>query len=412
MPDLGIGESIIAALTAAGVGEGTAGVLAPIAVGALQGGGIGGLTSGLTGQNIGQGILGGAASGGLFSGAGQALNAAGGLSGIGDSIGSAFGDASLGTDIGSGLSEFGNGVSDLFGSGGAQGSPTSDLFTNAARDATSNGATAAGPSLTGYTPEGGLSTLGGGSAGGFVNAPDVNLGSFGGDISTPASGVGQQFAKGLAGGNVASSGNQAQNGIIKSLLSGALTNTNQSGYQGMNQAAQQAAGAYQPFLQNGQAANHTLADLYGNNGALAQQNAQGGFENTPGYQFARNQGISALDASAAARGNLLSGNQTKAIQDYGTGLANQTYQQYVGNLQNQANLGGQAAGGYGSALAGGANALAQGGQANANSNNQMFGGIANSLFPTQSNGIDPRQLMALLGGNGGNNNILQSLFGA
>lgn len=420
------------------LGETGAGILGGAALGGEIGAGVGGLSSGLSGGNplmgAWHGGLSGAASGGLFAGAGAALDGVGGLSGIGNSIGDVFGNPTFGSDIAGGLSEFGNGVSNLFGSGGSAGSPTSDLFTNAARDATSAGATSGAPSLTGYTPAEGLSTLGGGSAGGFVNAPeiggldsaagsgfsnapDINLGNFNNSFSSAApdafSGAGQQLAQG--GGKVAGSGlfgnNQMTNGVIKSLLSGALTNTNQSGYQGMNQAAQQAVGAYQPFLQSGQAANHTLSDLYGSNGAEAQQAAQGGFQNNPGYQFARDQGISALDASAAAKGNLLSGNQIKAVQDYGTGLANQTYQQYVGNLQNQAGLGANAAGGYGNALAGGANALAQGGQANANANNQMFGGIANALFPT-NNGIDPKQLMALLGGSGGgNNNILQSLFG-
>lgn len=329
------------------------------------------------------------------------------------------GDLTGNFNVGSGLdSIFGSGssnnpLSNLFGSSsGTGGSQTSDLFTNSARDATSGAATSAAPDLTGYLPSNGGASLGGGSAGGFVNAPDVNLGGFDNAFNTPSnfggSSIGDQFTNGLASGGsqVAKSGNNTQmiGGLLKSILGGLTNDTNQGGYQGENAAAQQAASAFQPFLQNGTAANRTLADLYGNNGQDAATAAQAGFANTPGYQFARDQGISALDASAAARGNLLSGNQTKAVQDYGTGLANQTYNQYVQNLQNQAGLGANAAGGYGSALVGGANALAQGGQAKANNNNQMYGGALNSLFP----GND---ILSLLRGNGGNNGILSALFG-
>lgn len=46
---------------------------------------------------------------------------------------------------------------------------------------------------------------------------------------------------------------------------------------------------------------------------------------TPGYQFTRDQGIDALDKSAAARGNLFSGTQGTDLEKYATGLADQTY---------------------------------------------------------------------------------------
>lgn len=47
--------------------------------------------------------------------------------------------------------------------------------------------------------------------------------------------------------------------------------------------------------------------------------------NTPGYQFTLHQGIDALDGSAAARGTVLGGGHAKAVMDYATGLADQTY---------------------------------------------------------------------------------------
>lgn len=57
-------------------------------------------------------------------------------------------------------------------------------------------------------------------------------------------------------------------------------------------------------------------------------------ENTPGYQFRLNEGINALDKSAAATGNLYSGTQGKALQNYGQGLAQSTYQQDYQNALN------------------------------------------------------------------------------
>lgn len=88
-----------------------------------------------------------------------------------------------------------------------------------------------------------------------------------------------------------------------------------------------------------------LLQGYGQFQAPTLQEAQ----NTPGYQFTLQQGENALQNSAAARGDLLSGNTMKALTDYGQNLANTTYndvynralnsyQTNAGNFyQNQAN---------------------------------------------------------------------------
>lgn len=120
-------------------------------------------------------------------------------------------------------------------------------------------------------------------------------------------------------------------------------------------------------------ANKQLSDTYAQNlkllqpytssgtSALAQLDAltkAGGFHaptatdaaNQPGYQFQLQQGMQALDRSAASRGEALGGGQIKAAQQYGQGLAstnynnayNQalgTYQTNFGNLQQLAGLG-------------------------------------------------------------------------
>lgn len=48
-------------------------------------------------------------------------------------------------------------------------------------------------------------------------------------------------------------------------------------------------------------------------------------EQDPGYKFRMSQGIDALDASAAARGRLLSGAQQKALNQYGQDVGSQEY---------------------------------------------------------------------------------------
>ena len=94
-------------------------------------------------------------------------------------------------------------------------------------------------------------------------------------------------------------------------------------------------------------------------------------------------------------GQTLSGNNQQAVQNYGTGLASQTYNQYVNNLQNQIGTGVSAAGGVASGLLGQANAQAGKSGAAANNQNATVGGAANALFPQSS----LMQLLGLVGGN-------------
>jgi hypothetical protein len=56
---------------------------------------------------------------------------------------------------------------------------------------------------------------------------------------------------------------------------------------------------------------------------------------TPGYQFALQQGLNAIQSGAAAQGNLLTGGTQKNLANYATGLASQTYQQTYNNALAQ-----------------------------------------------------------------------------
>jgi len=59
------------------------------------------------------------------------------------------------------------------------------------------------------------------------------------------------------------------------------------------------------------------------------QAGPGNFQQSPGYQFAFNEGVNALDRSAAARGRLNSGAQDIALTRYGQGIANQEYDNFL-----------------------------------------------------------------------------------
>lgn len=91
---------------------------------------------------------------------------------------------------------------------------------------------------------------------------------------------------------------------------------------------------YDPYRTGGTAAQNQVYRLLGLQGGDAQTEAFGQFRNDPGYEYALNQGIGAIDKSAAARGNLNSGATLKALQDRGMGMADQSYGNYLQRLMS------------------------------------------------------------------------------
>lgn len=90
---------------------------------------------------------------------------------------------------------------------------------------------------------------------------------------------------------------------------------NQQAFQSLNYG-NNAANLADPFMgQRGQYQNQ-LSQLMKN---------PGDFASSPVYKFAYDQGLGALNASAAARGRLGSGNYLKDLMDYGQGKASQLY---------------------------------------------------------------------------------------
>ena len=102
----------------------------------------------------------------------------------------------------------------------------------------------------------------------------------------------------------------------------------------------------EPYRQLGEEAIPQLRSLLGiGDGGNTPEQRQAILASTPGYQFARDEGLKGTKASAGSMGMALSGNTLKALDQYGTGLADQTYQSAVGNLMGVTGLGQAAAAG-------------------------------------------------------------------
>jgi hypothetical protein len=73
-------------------------------------------------------------------------------------------------------------------------------------------------------------------------------------------------------------------------------------------------------------------DAAGANGAEGYARAKTNFQTDPGYGFQMDQGLQALQRTHAAAGNLSSGNADTDAMKFATGLADQSYGNYVQRL--------------------------------------------------------------------------------
>jgi len=151
-----------------------------------------------------------------------------------------------------------------------------------------------------------------------------------GFLGAAIGGLGSLFG-GLFGANASS---QASQQYIKAL---------QQAQQWMQGQEQQGLQNYQPFLNAGQGAVGTLSSLLGTPGQGLLQPWTGTFqaptaaqaEATPGYQFQLQQGLGALQNSAAGRGSLLSGRTLADLNNYAQGVASTNYQNVFNNALTQ-----------------------------------------------------------------------------
>jgi hypothetical protein len=131
----------------------------------------------------------------------------------------------------------------------------------------------------------------------------------------------------------------------------------------------------QPWMQGGGNALTALQQALGIGPGGGGSVNPSGFQQSPGYQWQMDQGLTAVENSAAAKGGLSGGNTLKALQSYGTGLANQDWYNYLGQL------GGLSASGQNAAanLGGIATTTGQGiGNSLITAGNAQAGGIAGS----------------------------------
>lgn len=120
---------------------------------------------------------------------------------------------------------------------------------------------------------------------------------------------------------------------------------------------------------------------------------------TPGYQFQLGQGLQSIDRGAASRGLLSSGNTAMAEQQYGQGLANQTYQNYVQNLQPYLGQQNTAAAGIAGVNTGLGNTI-----------NSSYGNQGNLAFNTQA-GIGQAQAAGDIAQANADNSFLSGITG-
>lgn len=136
----------------------------------------------------------------------------------------------------------------------------------------------------------------------------------------------------LAAGAQAYGANQAAN---------AMRRGSRRAREAQAEALRQQRETLDPYLQGGQTSQNELLRLLGiggdpssaGYGSMAQPFGMAQFEADPGYQFRLDEGMKALERSAAARGGLLSGGFLRGATRYGQGVAAQEYQNAFNRYQ-------------------------------------------------------------------------------
>lgn len=156
------------------------------------------------------------------------------------------------------------------------------------------------------------------------------------------------FLSDLFGGNDAA---RDQTNFINAGLNTASNFTNQAN-NNLTNYYQQALPYFESLYGSGSKGLSQLEDALGINGAAGSNNALTALKQTPGYQFTLGQGDNAINAAAAANGTLGSGNQALALSKFNQGLASNTYNNYISQLQPFMNLATTGASGAGNILTG------------------------------------------------------------
>lgn len=135
------------------------------------------------------------------------------------------------------------------------------------------------------------------------------------------------------------------------------------------------------------------------------------FFNSPGYQFAQQQGQQAINRGAAASGNLYSSNTLANLSNYSSGLASQQYNNYVQQLFGIAGLGGSASTAGGAQAITGANNVAGSLQNAGNAEASGVAGAAGSLSNLANNSGVQNTISSWFNGGGTSGNGISNNSG-
>lgn len=266
--------------------------------------------------------------------------------------------------------------------GSIPGSQTAAAGTMDAGGAASGGIGGAPGGLSGTIGPGGayspaLTPMGLGAGGSSAGSSGLgSLGSlFGGGGTFGPGGLGTSLLGAVAGP------------LVQGLFGQQAANTQSNAN---NQALQFIQQQEAPYNQAGQQA------LSQYTGILSGKTAPPDLSKMPGYQFQQQQGLNAIQNSAASRGQALSGNTMQGLEQFGQGLASTQFQDYMNRLAGLSGMGQAAASGVATA---GGNLIPAAGIAQsagqANWGNAINSGISN--FTQQQSPLNQFALSQLLG---------------
>lgn len=205
---------------------------------------------------------------------------------------------------------------------------------------------------------------------------------------------------GIAGAGLAGAAGTA---VAGSEAAGATNNATNAAVNEQNQALAQQAKLAAPYTGVGAAAIPSYENLLGigPGGTAGELSA---LEATPGYQFTQKQGETGILNAASAQGGI-GGNTLAALDQYNTGLADQTYQNAVGNAQGAVAIGQGAAAGQasniGTAASNIGSALIGQGQNIAGIDSNIAAGLTKAAGGTANNIVENNTIQALMAQNGG-----------
>ena len=102
---------------------------------------------------------------------------------------------------------------------------------------------------------------------------------------------------------------------------------------------------YAPWYKTGMDASSMYAKALGLGGADGSRDAAAAFRTSPGYDWRVQQGMDALNRTAASRGNLAGGGQSMALLDYGQKQASNEWANWLQGLNGVSTQGMAAAAG-------------------------------------------------------------------